>query len=138
MNTEYTIHKAGGVLVRDRKLLVERSKGKDVFIAPGGKVESEESAVEALIRELYEEFLITVDKSAIRPFGTYYADAAGKVGQRIRMDVFYVDAWAGTIVPSSEVEEVLWVGSTIPEGITLGSIFEHNVLPKLISENLVD
>ncbi len=138
MNTEYTIHKAGGILIRDGKLLVERSKGKNVFIAPGGKVESGETVEQALIRELKEEFSIEVVSSDIRPIEIFYAEAAGKPGQIIRMDVFFVDAWHGEIVPNSEVEEVLWVGKKLPDGVQLGSIFEHEVLPKLISQNLIN
>jgi len=56
MNNNYDIHKAAGIIIKGRRLLVERSKGKDVFVAPGGKLELGETAIRAVIRELKEEF----------------------------------------------------------------------------------
>jgi hypothetical protein len=49
------------------------------------------------------------------------------------MDVFTVMAYEGDITPSHEVEEIRWVGSDI-SGITLGSIFAHDVIPRLAHE----
>ncbi len=43
MNQQYDIHKAAGIIIRDKKLLVERSKGKEFFIAPGGTIEEGET-----------------------------------------------------------------------------------------------
>jgi 8-oxo-dGTP pyrophosphatase MutT (NUDIX family) len=54
------VHKAGGIIIRDRKLLISRSKGKELFINPGGKVEGSETLKETLVRELMEESQITV------------------------------------------------------------------------------
>lgn len=50
------IHKAAGILIKDKKLLVEKSKNKEFFIAPGGKIEAGETPEHALVRELDEEF----------------------------------------------------------------------------------
>jgi 8-oxo-dGTP diphosphatase len=72
------IHKAGGIIIRDRKLLLERSKGKSIFINPGGKVEPGETVTEALVRELMEEFRIKVRQEDLEVFGTFYAPAAGQ------------------------------------------------------------
>ncbi len=60
MSEKAQIHKAAGILIRDKKLLVERSKGKEYIIAPGGSIELGETAEEAVIRELMEEFGVTV------------------------------------------------------------------------------
>ncbi|HSX02387.1 MAG TPA: NUDIX domain-containing protein [Candidatus Saccharimonadia bacterium] len=136
---DYDIHKAAGIIIKDRRLLVERSKGKDVFVAPGGKLEPGENPQQAVIRELKEEFQLEVAESNLEEFGTYYAEAAGShnAGKRLRMDVFIVKN-AGEIVPDSEVEEVRWIASDIPADIEVGSIFARNVLPRLKGQGLVD
>ncbi len=54
------IFKAAGIIIRDRKLLVERSEGKEMFIAPGGTVEDGETDKQTCVRELKEEFDIDV------------------------------------------------------------------------------
>lgn len=136
---EYDIHKAAGIIIKDRRLLVERSQGKDVFIAPGGKLERGETPIQAVIRELREEFQLNVAENDLEEFGTFYAEAAGShnAGKRLRMDVFMVKN-AGEIVPDNEVEEVRWISSKIPADIEVGSIFAHEVLPRLKEQGLVD
>ncbi len=138
MEKKIDIHKAAGVLLQDRKFLITRSKGKDFFIAPGGKVEAGETVTKALQRELQEELNITVTEGDLKEFGTFYAPAAGREDQFLKMDVFLVEKWNGEVTPASEVEEMLWIGSELPEGITLGSIFLHDVLPKLKEQNLIN
>lgn len=133
---EYDIHKAGGVLLSNKRFLVARSKGKDIFVAPGGKLEADETPEQALQRELREELGIDVSLDALSPFGTFYADAAGETGARLRMDVFLVSNWQRDIAPAHEVEEVRWIDSG--DSLKLGSIFEHEVLPRLKQKALID
>lgn len=135
---DYDIHKAAGIIIKDRRLLVERSKGKDVFVAPGGKLESGETSVQAAIRELKEEFQLAITENDLEEFGTFYAEAADShnTGKKLRMDVFIVKN-ASEIVPDSEVEEVRWISSEVPTDIEVGSIFAHEVLPRLKEQGLV-
>lgn len=132
------IYKAAGVLIKDRKFLTTRSKGKSIFIAPGGKVEPDEGVENALIRELREELGIDVAISDLSPFGTFFAPAAGDENKYLQMDVFMVKNWSGEISPASEIEEIKWIDSRPPSDIELGSIFRHEVLPRLKGKNLID
>ncbi len=132
------IHKAGGILIKDRKFLVERSKGKTIFIAPGGSIETGETPKQALVRELFEEFKIMVLENDLQEFGTFYAQAAGQEEKYLQMDVFIVKHWQGEPTPDNEVEEMLWINSNLPENIKIGSIFEHEVLPRLKEKDLID
>lgn len=138
MSEKIDIHKAAGVIIRDRKLLVERSTGKKHFIAPGGSVEAGETDKQALRRELREEFRIETTEEDFEPFGTFYAQAAGQEHRRVRMDVFRVHRWEGEPTPDNEVEEIAWINSNDVGRIVLGSIFEHDVIPRLVEANLID
>jgi 8-oxo-dGTP diphosphatase len=135
---KFDIHKSGGIIIRDRKLLVERSYNKEFFIAPGGSIETGETSKQALIRELREEFTIDVKEDDLEEFGIFYASAAGQEAKVVRMDVFTVKNWDGEPQPNSEVEEIRWITSEIPEGIRVGSIFEHEILPRLKELALID
>jgi 8-oxo-dGTP diphosphatase len=137
MSETIYIHKAAGILIRDRKLLVERSKGKEFFIAPGGSIEPGETPEQALVRELMEEFQITVREDSLSVFGTFKAAAAGQEDKIVEMNVFTVSEWVGEPTADNEVEEVRWITSK-PEGIKIGSIFEHEVIPRLRAANLID
>lgn len=138
MDKNIDIHKAGGILIRDRKFLVERSKNKTFFIAPGGSIEACETPKQALVRELFEEFKINVSEDNLEKFGTFYAQAAGQEDKYLQMDVFLVKKWEGELTPDNEVEEMLWINSNLPENIKIGSIFEHEVLPRLKEKGLID
>lgn len=132
------IYKAAGIIIKDRKLLVERSKGKEFFVAPGGKLNPGETAVEALLRELKEEFQIVINKDDVEPFGTFSAAAANSPERQVHMEVFVVKQWQNEITPDSEIEEIRWLTSDIEDGLPVGSIFEHEVIPRLKKANLID
>ncbi|MBP6888590.1 MAG: NUDIX domain-containing protein [Candidatus Pacebacteria bacterium] len=138
MERKIDIHKAAGILIEDRKFLIARTLGKSFFIAPGGKLEKNETAEGALVRELKEELNIDVGVCDLAPFGTFFASAAGNEDSYLQMDVFMVKDWSGEIIPASEVEEVKWINSQLPSGTELGSIFYHDVLPKLKEMGLID
>jgi len=132
------IYKASGIILKDRKVLVERSIGKEFFIHPGGKIEAGETAKQALVRELMEEFQITVDEADLELFGNYSAPAANSPEVDVHMDVFMVKQWSGEIAPDSEVEEMRWLTSDVPKDIKVGSIMEHETLPRLKEAGLID
>ncbi len=138
MGKTVDIHKAAGVLLKDRKFLITRTRGKEFFIAPGGRLEAGESVTDALIRELKEELSIDTKAEDFEVLGTFYAPAAGAEDKYLQSDVFIVKHWAGEIIPAAEVEEVKWIDSNMPEGLVLGSIFLHDVLPALKERNLID
>ncbi len=96
------IHKAGGIILRDRKLLLTRTRGHNIYLNPGGKLERGETVREALVRELKEELNIRVDPDVAEEFGVFYAEAAGQNSKWLQMDVFMILEWVGTIVPSGE------------------------------------
>lgn len=131
------IHKAAGIIIQDRALLVERSRGKEHFIAPGGKIEPGETPQQALVRELKEEFGITVMEHSLERFGTFNAAAAGRVETQVEMDVFIVNDYIGTPSPQSEVEEIRWVTSVDVGMVPIGSIFAQQVMPKLLATGLL-
>lgn len=138
MTKRVDIHKAAGILVRDRKLLVARSKNKEHFISPGGTIEAGETPEQALARELMEEFQIKTRPEDFEKFGIFYAEAAGQPGHWLQMDVFIVAAWEGELTADNEVEEIRWVTSRDIAGMPIGSIFEHEVMPRLVAKGIID
>src|SRR5258708_666759 len=95
------VYKAAGILIQNRKSLIARSKGKDIFYSPGGKIMKEETPVQALSRELTEELSINVAEENLEFFGTFYAEEGA-----IRIEVYMVRSWEGEITSDNEIEEL--------------------------------
>lgn len=132
------IIKAAGIIIKNRKVLVERSKHKDYFVPPGGKLEAGETPVQALIRELKEELQIDVREEDFELIGIFRAEAANQPGKEVEAYMFMVHHWQGEIIAASEVDELAWIGSSIPEGMKVGSICVHDVMPSLREKGLID
>lgn len=132
------IYKAAGNIIKNKKILLERSYDKPFFISPGGRIEQGESAKQALIRELREEFGITCNESDLEEFGTFTAEAANHPGQRVNMKVFNVLKYKGTPKPGSEVEQMLWANTNDVGMYPIGSIMVHKIMPKLKNLGLID
>mmetsp|Transcript_30307 Transcript_30307/g.101297 ORF Transcript_30307/g.101297 Transcript_30307/m.101297 type:complete len:145 (-) Transcript_30307:512-946(-) len=97
------IDKLALVLVRDRKQLVARSRGKTAFFTPGGKREAGESDEAALRRECREELSVELIDGTIEPYGVFQAQAHGKPeGTMVRMTCFTAD-YDGTLTANDEV-----------------------------------
>ena len=129
------IDKLALILVRGRQQLVARSKGKSVYFTPGGKREQGESDVQALCRECKEELTVDLKLDTIKSYGVFEAQAFGKPpGTVVRMTCYTAD-YEGTLQPSEEVEELLWIRSdfspnklTVTGQMILGDLKERDLI----------
>ena len=136
--SKYDVHKAAGIIIVDRKILVERSKGEEHYKAPGGRIELGETAKQGLTRELREEFGIQINEEDLKEFWIFCHNAAGEGTKTLCMEVYMVNKWMGEITPNNEVEEIKWLTSQIPEDITVGSVIAEEVIPRLREKYLID
>jgi 8-oxo-dGTP pyrophosphatase MutT (NUDIX family) len=132
------IHKSAGIIFKNKKILVEKDIDKEYFISPGGKLEEGETSKQALVRELNEELKIDVEEINLEKFGHFDAPASGQEERMVHMDVFVVNKFSGKIQKGHKVEKLLWINSNPPKNVKIGSIFEHEVLPRLKNKKLID
>eukprot|EP00931_Biecheleriopsis_adriatica_P013346 TRINITY_DN114714_c0_g1_i1.p1 TRINITY_DN114714_c0_g1~~TRINITY_DN114714_c0_g1_i1.p1 ORF type:complete len:138 (-),score=38.57 TRINITY_DN114714_c0_g1_i1:145-558(-) len=130
------IDKLALVLVRDRKQLVVRSRGKTAFFTPGGKREEGESDEAALVRECKEELTVDLVKETIEPYGVFQAQAFGKPeGTMVRMTCFTAE-FEGVLQASQEIEELSWITSDCPhEKLSVTGVM---ILDDLKAKDLID
>lgn len=105
---ESIIDKLAWVLIKDKKILMTRSRGKDIWYIGGGKREQGESDEAALMREVKEEFTVDMMPDTIAHLGTFEAQAHGKSEGTIVRMTCYTGGYRGTLAPAAEIEEIAW------------------------------
>ncbi|MEU5610098.1 NUDIX domain-containing protein [Streptomyces sparsogenes] len=94
------------VRVRDGRLLAVRTRGRDAFYLPGGKLEPGEDGPRALARELSEELGLAA--TAMSESFVIEDEAHGQGGRRLRMTCYTGEA-EGDPVPGREIAELAWL-----------------------------
>ena len=100
------------IYLKDGKILLARSKGKEVFYLPGGKREQEESDEQTLKREVKEEMSCDLVEGSIKPFGIFQGQADGKVEGTIVMLRCYIAELAQEPCANNEVEELRYFSAS--------------------------
>jgi 8-oxo-dGTP pyrophosphatase MutT (NUDIX family) len=110
-----------------RSLLV-RKHGSTIFMQPGGKIESGESALAALTRELREELGLVVDPGETEYIGSYRAIAANEENTVIRAEVFFLTT-PELPVAGAEIAELLWVERLDEISVEVAPLSRDSLLP---------
>lgn len=129
------IDKLGFILIKDRKILVTRSKSKDIWFTPGGKRETGETDEQALVREVKEELSVDLKPETIQYYGTFEAQAYGKPdGTFVKITCYSAD-YEGNLQAHAEIEELGWFTFNDKERT---SITGRLILEDLKRQNLID
>lgn len=129
------IVKYGLIIVKEKKLLINRKHGTTLFLLPGGKPETGETPEQCLVREIKEEHDCSVVPESISFFGEFSDIAANEPDT-----VVVVKAYLGKIVgepqAKAEIEECKWFGRNDDKNI-LSPIIKNKILPKLIEKRVI-
>ena len=126
------------VVVRERRVLMVQSRGRDVLYLPGGKVEPGESGAAAASREAREETGLRVAPESLTWFATVTTDAHGQgPGARVMMRLFLADDGAAGQEPAAagEVDAIEWVTSADEDRCPPAGVATLNLL---VAADLID
>lgn len=131
-------NKVGALILRgNRILLCRKNRDTSKLILPGGRVESGESDVECLARELREE-LGEVTLTHLEYLGTYEDRASlddPTIVKTLRLALYRGDL-EGEPTPSSEITELVWFGpDSNREALT--PIVINRILPDLVARGIL-
>ena len=110
------------------RCLLVRKAGSTVFMQAGGKLESGESALDALSRELQEELGLELDESAAEYLGVFRAEAANEAHTLVSAAVFALET-ASELAPHGEIEELLWIDRLDGISVELAPLTRDELLP---------
>ncbi|HEV2340083.1 MAG TPA: NUDIX domain-containing protein [Patescibacteria group bacterium] len=102
------IDKLAYIEIKNKKLLVTLSRGKDTWYIPGGKREQDETDKQALIREVREELTAHLLADSVTKYGVFEAQAHGKPEGTIVRMICYMAKYSGNLQPSSEIERIAY------------------------------
>jgi len=119
-------HTARGIILKNKQVLLVTGHGADFYWTPGGGVESGETIVETLHREIKEELGVLVKKYEL--YCSYeYADQ--------KVDNFIIEI-EGDIKVGEEITRFAWYDST-SDNIKPSDGFLAMLQPRLMSDNLL-
>ncbi len=129
------IHKAGAIILKDKKFLIVKPHGKPSFITPGGKYEKGETAEGCLKRELMEE--LRVQMKSFKHYKDYYFEKAAHSDHSLSLELYIVEI-EGRPKASSEIEKLEWLGKEDFESKKFEVAQSFNTtVPDLIKDGLL-
>ena len=131
-----TIPCAALLTVKDRKLLLAYSKNKKCFYLPGGKIDVNESAAQALCREIEEELNVPLQVSDLKYYTHITAPAFGEMnGTIMEQDCFLVNKTFDPVASAEigelryfSLEEYLLQQNTTPNAVRVLEILKEDKL----------
>ncbi|MDC9607147.1 NUDIX hydrolase [Xenorhabdus griffiniae] len=100
------IHCASLAYIEDGKVLLVRVRDNKLWYFPGGKIEVNESPIEALVRELSEEINILVDPENVH-FLMEVTGSSHDGCDEVRLYIHTLDKLPSCI-PGNEISEISW------------------------------
>jgi 8-oxo-dGTP diphosphatase len=125
----------GLLVILNKQILMVREVGKNYFSLPGGSQEENESDLETIKREIFEE-LSTTEYEIEQLWGEY--DLPDKETGDSKHFILYKGKLLNGFKKESDIEEVKYIESTYKnDNIKLGSITSLVLIPELKEKGLI-
>jgi 8-oxo-dGTP pyrophosphatase MutT (NUDIX family) len=131
------MHKVCAIILKDKKFLMVRNVGRDIYTSPGGKIEENETRRECLKRELEEE--LGVSTKNIKFFADFEDKAIFHGNIPLKLSFFIADVDGPIEIKDSELEELRWINSNYEnENVKVTKSIRTLIVPKLLEEGLIE
>jgi len=105
----HTIEQLAWICLENERLLCVQYQGKQLFEIPGGKRHKGESDLMALMREIKDALLVTLNPSSFLFLKIFEGPADGEApGVSLRLSC-YEATYSGVLTRQSEIDEMAWL-----------------------------
>lgn len=121
-----TMPTVGLIVIKHHKLLLAFSRNKQAWYLPGGKVDSGETPIQALKREIKEELNLDLKTAKLKPYCHISAAAYGEdTNIMMEQDCFLYDT-DQEIIPGNEIEAIKYFDhdTYLAEYITVAGVLQ--------------
>jgi len=129
----------GTIFIKDKKILIDKPRKRNTYQMVGGRVEDNETPLEAAIRECREELGndVELDLSKFRLVMDFDEIATSDGITKIHFFVFMYDGlFKGKMKTSEEIEKFLWYSTDLGDNI-LSNTLKNEVIPYCVSKKLI-
>ena len=129
----------GTMFFEDNKLLLDKPRKRPTYQLVAGKIELNETPLEAIIRESHEELgkSVTFNESSFEFIMDFNEIASSDNKTEIHYYLFkYNGMLDGTLETSEEIESFLWYDTSCSD-ILLSNTLNHVVIPYCLKHKLI-
>ena len=129
----------GTMFFKDNKLLIDKPRKRSTYQMIGGRVEKNETPLQAAIRECHEELgnEATFDENLFKLIMEFDEIATSDGVTPIHFYVFqYNGILKGELTVSDEIENFMWYNSSYGTDI-LSNTLKNEVVPYCLDKNLI-
>lgn len=133
------IEVVGTIFIKNNKILIDKPRKRPTYQMIGGKVEKNETPIEAAIRECHEELgsEAIFDETLFQEIMSFNEIATSDGKTPIKFYVFiYNGELKGNLTASKEIESFMWYDSSINPKI-LSNTLKNEVIPYCTSKKLI-
>lgn len=125
-----TIYLASAIIIdQQNRFLTVRKKGSSYFMMAGGKIESNETPQQALLREIEEELALTIKTNDITFLGTHETLAVNEKETVVHAHIYQILLTNETVQNCAEIEEIKWLTEENYTDVKLARLLSEFSLP---------
>ncbi|MCI8546951.1 MAG: NUDIX domain-containing protein [Clostridia bacterium] len=129
----------GTIFLKNNKILIDKPRKRNTYQMVGGKIEENETPLQAAIRESYEELgkNINLNEKSFEQVMEFDEIATSDGKTPIHFYVFkYKGKLKGELEISQEIEKFLWYDSSLGNEI-LSNTLKNEVIPYCLKNKLI-
>ena len=128
----------GTLFIKDRKLLLNSPRKREIYQLIAGKMEAGETPAEAIYREACEELSTNTLNSSLFEFLMNFEETASS-DPNLKIDYYlfnYKEPLNCQLITTDEIADFVWYDTKTK--LPLSPTLEHIVIPYCIKNNLID